>query len=134
MTHSKFVAYSLLLFGVVLWAPSNGMAQTATPWTDAQCRARMEQLFQMAHDPSVDINAVMQDVGERAGSSFAVYCRLKEANSIKILQNQLANIEADRRETAASDTRTDRLGRRLENFNAQTPTYDPYGYNFGHGR
>jgi S-formylglutathione hydrolase FrmB len=107
------------------------MAQTATPWTDAQCKARMEQLFKMAQDPSVDINEVMQDIGERAGSSFAVFCRLKEANSIKILQNRLANIEADRQETAAAANRTDKLGIKLENFYTQYPSYDPGYINFG---
>jgi S-formylglutathione hydrolase FrmB len=91
----------------------------------------MEQLFKMAHDPSVDINEVMQDIGERAGSSFAIYCRMKEANSIKILQHQLANIEADRQETASAANRTDKLGIKLENFYTQNSSYDSGYINFG---
>lgn len=131
MNHSRLAAYGLFLSGIVLLFPSIGQAQQGSPWTVEQCRARMEQLFKMAHDPSVDINEVMQDIGERAGSSFAIYCRMKEANSIKILQHQLANIEADRQETAAAANRTQKLGVKLENYLTQNNAYDAGGINFG---
>jgi hypothetical protein len=131
MNHSRLAACGLFLSGIVLLFPSIGQAQQGSPWTVEQCRARMEQLFKMAHDPSVDINEVMQDIGERAGSSFAIYCRMKEANSIKILQHQLANIEADRQETAAAANRTQKLGVKLENYLTQNNAYDAGGINFG---
>ena len=131
MTSSRVVAYGLLLFGNVLWFPSSGNAQTATPWTDAQCKARMEQLFKMTGDPSVDINEVMQDIGDRAGSSFAIYCRIKEAKSIKILEHHMRNIEADRQETASANTRTEKAGIKMENFSVQNSSYDPGYINFG---
>jgi hypothetical protein len=88
----------------------------------------MEQLFKMAGDPSVDINEVMGDIGDRAGSSFAIYCRLKEANSIKILQNRMANIESDRRETASAETRMDKAGKKMEKVRDTNSTYDPFGF------
>jgi hypothetical protein len=133
MNHSRLAACGLFLSGIVLLFPSIGQAQQGSPWTVEQCRARMEQLFKMAGDPSVDINEVWGDIGDRAGSSFAVYCRMKEAKSIKMLQHQLANIEADRQETASAANRTDKLGIKLENFNTQNSPYDPGYINFGGG-
>lgn len=130
---SRVVAYGLVLLGIVLGFQSSGKAQTATPWTAAQCKERMEQLFKMAGDPSVDINEVWGDIGDRAGSSFAVYCRMKEARSIQILKHQLENIEADRQETAAAANRTEKLGIKLENFYTQNPSYDAGSINFNAG-
>lgn len=133
MMTSRVVACGLLLFGIVLWFPSSGKAQTAIPWTEKQCRERMEQLFKMAGDPSVNINEVMGDIGDRAGSSFAIYCRIKEANSIKQLVHRLENIEADRQETASAANRTEHAGITWENFSAQNSAYNPGGFNFGSG-
>jgi hypothetical protein len=131
MNHSRLAACGLFLSGIVLLFPSIGQAQQGSPWTVEQCRARMEQLFKMAGDPSVDINEVWGDIGDRAGSSFAIYCRIKEASSIKILLHQLANIEADRQETAAAANRTQKLGVKLENYLTQNNAYDAGGINFG---
>ena len=131
----RIAASAFFLFGVAMWTPLSGTAQTATPWTAKQCRDRMEQLFTIgnkASDPTVEMSEVlselMQDIGERAGSSFAIYCRMKEANSIQILKHRLENIEADRQETASAANRTEKAGIKMENFTVQNPSYDPFGF------
>ena len=134
MTRSRVAALALFLFGVMMWLPLSGKAQTATPWTAKQCRDRMNQLYEIgnkASDPLVDLNDVlrelMQDIGDRAGSSFAIYCRMKEANSISSLQHRMKSIEADRQETANSADREKKASIKWENFNVQNPSYNP-GY------
>jgi hypothetical protein len=136
MITTRVAAPALFLFGVIMAIPLSGKSQTATPWTAKQCHDRMEQLFAIgakANDPLVDMSEVLrelnQDIGERAGSSFAIYCRMKEANSIQILMHRLESIEADRQETAAADKRSDKFGKFLEkNFNAQSTAYNPGGF------
>lgn len=124
----RLAAYGSALLTIVLWFPSTGTAQKVTPWTDAQCRARMEQLFKMTGDPSGDLNEVLADIGDRAGSSFAIYCRTKEANSIKILQHHLDNIEAYRQEIASANNRTEKAGKKMEKVHDTNSTYDPFGF------
>ena len=137
---TRLAASALFLFGVVMWIPLSGKAQTATPWTAEKCSTRMNELFTIANkarDPAVDMSEVlreiMQDIGERAGSSFAIYCRMKEANSIKQLEHQMKTIEADRQETAGAANRTEKLGITLENFSTQNAAYDSGYINFGRG-
>jgi len=128
MNRVRLAAYGLALSGIALWLPLTATGQQATPWTKDQCRERMEQLFKMAGDPSVDMNEVMQDIGDRAGSSFAIYCRIKEANSIKILQHHLDNIEAYRQEIASANNRTEKAGKKMEKVHDTNSTYDPFGF------
>jgi hypothetical protein len=140
MITTRVAASALFLFGFIMAIPLSGKSQTATPWTAKQCHDRMEQLFEIgskANDPLVDMSEVlrelMQDIGERAGSSFAIHCRMKEANSIQILMHRLESIEADRQETASAANRTEKLGIKMENFSVQNSAYDPGFTNFGKG-
>jgi hypothetical protein len=132
MTIWRRALCGLLLLTVLTWLPVPVWGQ-AKKWTDAQCRARMEQLFKYASDPSVDISEVTDNLGPRAGTEFAMYCRIKEANSIQMLERGMEQLVAEREQTAESDWRVDRAGKHLENMKRQSSPYDPGGTPGGPG-
>lgn len=127
MTISRLGMCCLLLFAPWLLLPSTIGAQ-GKQWTDKECKARMEQLFKYARDPSVDIREVTDNLGIRAGTEFAMYCGTKEAKSIRQLERQLEQLVAAREQMAESERRVDKYGRHLENMQTQSPIYDPGGF------
>ena len=122
------VLWRLLLLVTLTGLSSDVGAQSQTEkWTDKQCREQMDHLFNIARDPTVDISEVTQHLGPRAGTEFAMFCRGPEAKSLRMLENQLASLEADRKETDEAEWRTNKFGKHMENFRNQSSAYDPGG-------
>ena len=89
----------------------------------------MEELFKFAKDLSVDLSEVTDNLGRSAGTEFAMYCGIREAKSIKILERQLDGLVAERELTDESEWRIDKAGTRYnaQNFKSQASPYDPFG-------
>lgn len=87
----------------------------------------MDKIFKDAVDPTVDISEVTQHLGIRAGTEFAMHCRIREKLSMEILERQLDNLAAERAHTAESEWRFDRYGKDQEIRKSQSPAYDPNG-------
>lgn len=130
MTILRLTVCGILLFSGLLWLPLAGWSQ-GKKWTDKECRVRMEQLFKYAKDPSVDLGEVTDNLSIRAGTEFSMYCGIREAKSIKILERQLGDLVAEREQTDESEWRLDKAGKHAENFKSQSSPYDPSGLRFG---
>jgi hypothetical protein len=118
----RILLVALLVAPVIVWAQSQ-----SKKWTEKECRKQMDHLFKIARDPSVDMSEVTQHLGKRAGTEFAMFCGVKEAKSLQMLENQLAALEADRKETDEAEWRVNSYGKHQENSRGQSPTYDPNG-------
>jgi hypothetical protein len=88
----------------------------------------MNKLFKIARDPTADISEVTQHLGKRAGTEFVMLCGVKEANSLRMLEYQLAALEAARKETDESEWRINKFGKHMENSASQHRAYDPSGW------
>lgn len=120
------VLWQLLLLTILTGVPSAAWAQSKTKeWTEKQCLEYMSYLLKIARDPSVDISEVTQHMGTRAGTEFAIFCRLREP--LSRLDKHLSQAMAERSETAESEWRVNRHGKNMENVRNQSSAYDPGG-------
>lgn len=106
------------LLAAFLWSPLAVWAQ-GTVWTNAVCRARMNDWFEEAKK-SLDEKALKDKLTDKV---FQHNCGSREALSIQMADNRLKGIETQKKELGISGAHLEKAA----NAYSQSPAYDPGG-------